>query len=97
MQNIYKGLENQEPEYSMEQVDLHLVELQQELMRLVLLNAKKGLDTRVYDKEYSTLAAEIELMREHRQKLKEVEADRVFRANRIKEIGEYLAGAGIAA
>ncbi|MDA8226387.1 MAG: hypothetical protein M0T74_01550 [Desulfitobacterium hafniense] len=79
MQNIYKGLENPEQEYSMEQIDSRLTELQQELMILVRLNAKTVLDTRVYDKEYSTLAAEIELMRENRQKLKEAQAERALR------------------
>lgn len=60
-------------------------------MSLVRLNAKTEFDTWVYDKEYSTLAAEIELMRERRHKLKEAEAERVLRVNRIKETEEYLA------
>ncbi len=38
---------------------------------MVKFNAKTGLDSRVNDKNYSTLGAEIERMREHRQKLKE--------------------------
>ncbi|MDI6878637.1 MAG: hypothetical protein QMC95_08940 [Desulfitobacteriaceae bacterium] len=62
IQNINKRINNVEQEYSMEQIDSRLTELQQELMSLVRLNAKTGLDTRVVDKEYSTLAAEIELM-----------------------------------
>jgi site-specific DNA recombinase len=90
MQNIYKGLENIEQEYTMEQIDARLVELQQELMSLVRLNAKTGLDTRVYDKEYSTLAAEIEMTRDRRQKLKDAEAERVLHINRIQEIEKYL-------
>ena len=57
---------------------------------LVRLNAKTGLDTRVYDKEYSTLGAEIERMRERRQKLKDKQAVQVLRVNRIQEIEEYL-------
>lgn len=56
---------------------------------MVRLNAKTGLDTRVYDKEYSTIGAEIERMRERRQKLKDKQAEQVLRVNRIKEIEEY--------
>lgn len=90
MQNIYKGLETIEEEYTVEQIDARLQELQREIMSLVRLNAKTGLDTRVYDKEYSTLGAEIERMRERRQKLKDKQAEQVLRVNRIQEIEEYL-------
>jgi hypothetical protein len=90
MENIYRGLENPEREYTPEQIDERLTELQQDLMSLVRLNAKTGLDTGVYDQQYSMLAAEIELMRERREKLKEAEAEKVLRVNRIKEIEEYL-------
>lgn len=90
MKNIYRGLETIEEEFTVEQIDDRLQELQREIMSLVRLNAKTGLDTRVYDKEYSTLGAEIERMRERRQKVKEVEAERVLRLNRIQEIEEYL-------
>ncbi|GAB6172394.1 hypothetical protein JCM15765_18720 [Paradesulfitobacterium aromaticivorans] len=94
MENIYRGLENPEREYTLEQLYDRLTELQQDLMSLVRLNAKTGLDTGVYDQQYSTLAAEIELMRERREKLKEAEAERVLRVNRVKEIEEYLAAQG---
>lgn len=87
---IYKGLENLESEYTLEDIDSRLAELQQEIMSLVRLNAKTGLDTSVYDKEYSTLANEIELMRDRRQKLRDVEAEHVLRVNRIQEIKDYL-------
>lgn len=88
--NILKGLEKVEQEYSMSDIDDRLLELQQEIMSLVRLNAKTGFDTQMYDKEYTQLASEIELMRERRQKLKEAEADRVLRINRIEELKDYL-------
>lgn len=59
-------------------------------MSLARLNAKTGLDTRVYDKEYSVLAAEIERMRERRQKLKDKQSEQVLRANRIQELRDFL-------
>lgn len=46
MQNIYKGLEKIEEKYTIDQVDARLQELQREIMSLVRLNAKTGLDTR---------------------------------------------------
>ena len=55
-------------------------------MGLVRLSTKTSLDPGFFDNEYSTLAAEIELMREYRQKLKEAEAEQFLRVNRIKEI-----------
>ena len=76
MQNIYRGLETVEEEYTVEQIDERLQELPREIMSLVRLNAKTGLDTRVYE-EYSTLGAEIERMRERRQKLKDKQAKQV--------------------
>jgi len=90
MQNIYRGLETIEEEFTVEQIDVRLQDLQREIMSLVRLNAKTGLDMRVYDKEYSTLGAEIERMRERRQKLKDKQAEQVLRVNRIQEIEEYL-------
>jgi len=90
MVNIYKGLESVEREYTMEGIEARLTELQQEIRSLVRLNVKTGLDTKVYDVEYSQLATEIELMRERRQELKTAEAERVLRVNRIEELRLYL-------
>ena len=80
MQNINKGLEQ---EYTIEEIDSRLTELQQELMSLVRLKFDK--------KEYSTLAGEIEFMRSRRRKLKESEAGMVLRNRRMYEIKAYLA------
>lgn len=90
MVNIYKGLESVGREYTMEGIEARLTELQQEIMSLVRLNVKTGLDTKVYDVEYSQLATEIELMRERRQALKTAEAERALRVNRIEELRQYL-------
>ena len=74
----------------MEDIDARLTELQQEIMSLVRLNAKTGFDTKVYEKEYSQLASEVELMRGRRQMLKEAEAEKILRVNRIEELKQYL-------
>lgn len=50
LQNIYRGLEKIEEEYTVEQLDARLEELQREMMSLVRLDARTGLDTRVYDR-----------------------------------------------
>ena len=50
--NIEKGLAITTYVLTMEQIDEKLSELQKELMILVRLNARTGLDTQVYSKEY---------------------------------------------
>jgi len=80
----------------MEQIDVRLSELQKELMILVRVNARNGLDTQVYSKEYLKLSAELDTYRERRQKLKEQEAGRVLQLDRLKELKEYLRGTDIA-
>ncbi|MFZ3172630.1 MAG: hypothetical protein WA118_11730 [Carboxydocellales bacterium] len=62
----------------MDQIDERLSELQKELMTLVRVNARTGLDTQVYSKEYLKLSAELDTYRERRQKLKEQEAGVFF-------------------
>lgn len=89
-ENICKGLKELENEYTKEQLDERLAELQQDLMRLVRLNAKTGQDVREYDNEYAKLAAEIEGFRERRQALLDKEAEKVINCQRIEELKEFL-------
>ena len=74
----------------MEDIDERLSELQRELMTLVRLNARTGLDASVYSDEYAKVSAEIELFRERRQKLKEETAQDSLRIDRIKGLKAYL-------
>lgn len=90
--NIYKGLDEIEHEFTKEQIDERLAQLQQDLMSLVRLNAKTGLDTREYDNEYGQLAAEIERFRALRQTLLYEEAQKVIRIQRIDELRQFLQG-----
>lgn len=88
--NIEKGLSAKEYEYTMEEIDDKLSELQKELMTLVRLNARTGLDASVYSGEYAKMSAEIELFRERRQKLKEETAKDSLRVERIKELKAFM-------
>lgn len=88
--NIYKGLDELEHEFTQEQINDRLGQLQQEIMSLVRLNAKTGLDTREYDDEYGQLAAEIERFRGLRQKLLDEEALKVIRIQRIDELRQFI-------
>lgn len=88
--NIYKGLDEFEHEFTQEQINDRLAQLQQEIMSLVRLNAKTGLDTREYDDEYGQLAAEIERFRGLRQKLLDEEALKVIRIQRIDELRQFI-------
>jgi len=90
--NIEKGLAATTYVLIMDQIDEKLSELQKELMTLVRVNARTGLDTQVYSKEYLKLSAELDTYRNRRQKLKEQEAGRVLQLDRLKELKEYLRG-----
>lgn len=89
-ENIYKGLDMVEHEFTREQIDGRLAELQQELMGLVRLNAKTGLDIREYVNEYGQLAAKIERFRALRQPLLDEEGQKVIRIQRIDELRDFL-------
>jgi hypothetical protein len=90
--NIEKGLATTTYLLTMDQIDEKLSELQKELMTLVRVNARTGLDTQVYSNEYLKFSAELDTYRDRRQKLKEQEAGRVLQLDRLKELKEYLRG-----
>jgi hypothetical protein len=90
LENIKKGLEKVEYEFTQEQIDERLSELQQDLMSLVRLNAKMGLETREYDNEYRQVAAETEKFREMRKKFLDLESQKVIRIKRMDEMRQFL-------
>ena len=92
--NIYESIDVVESEFSKEQINERLTELQQEIMSLVRLNAKTGLDTGAYDEEYSQLTTEIERFRGLRQKLLNEETQKVIRTNRIDELRKFIQDQG---
>lgn len=92
LNNIHIGLDEVEHEFTEEQIDERLAQLQQELMSLVRLNAKTGLDTRAYDNEYGQLAAEIEKFRAMRQQLQDEEAQKVIRIQRMDDMRQFIIG-----
>ena len=71
-------------EGAIEDIDDRLAELQQKLMEIV---RRAGVD----DKDYLTLAAEIELLRECRRKMKDTETERLWRDGQMEELKGYLA------
>lgn len=88
--NIYESLDSIEHEYSEEQINERLAELQQEIMSLVRVNAKTGLDTGSYSNEYGQLTAEMERLRMVRQKLQDQDAQKVIRIQRIDELRQFV-------
>ncbi|MHB1127523.1 MAG: recombinase family protein [Bacillota bacterium] len=92
LDNIHKGINEVEHEFIKEQIDERLAQLQQDLMSLVRLNAKTGIDIRDYDKEYSQLASEIERFRAMRQTLQDEEAQKVIRIQRMDDMRQFLQG-----
>lgn len=90
MANIYRGLAMVQQEYTLEEVETKLKELQNGMMNLVRLNAKAMNGVAALEKEYAKIANEIEKMNERKQKLKDAELDKILRQNRVAEIQEYL-------
>ncbi len=88
--NIYESLEKIEYEFTREEIDDQLAKLQQELMSLVRLNAKTGLATQEYDKEYGRVAAEIERFRAMRQTMQDEETNKIIRIQRIDELRQFI-------
>jgi len=88
--NIYRGLVMIQQEYTLEEVDARLEELQKDMMSLVRLNAKAKSGVTAFEQEYVEVAAEIEIMNERKQKIKDAELEKLIRQNRIAEIEEYL-------
>ena len=86
-QDIYRGLKPIEEEYTIEQLYARLEELQKEMKSLIKEGMKAGL---VNEKEYSALGAEIESIRNQMQRLKEQQAERALRVNRVEELQDYL-------
>lgn len=89
-ENIYKGLDKVKHQYSADEIAQRLAELQQDLMSLVRLNAKTGLDTRAYDEEYNKLAKEIERFRDMKKALSNHEAQKAIRIRQMEEISSFL-------
>ncbi len=77
-------------EYTLEEVETRLEELQKDIMSLVRLNAKAKNGVTAFEQEYVVVAAEIEIMSERKQKLKDADLEKLIRQNRIAEIEEYL-------
>lgn len=88
--NVYKRLDSIEHAYSEVQSDERLVELQQEIMSLVRLNAKTELDAGSYSKEYEQLTAEMERWRALRQNLLDRGAQNVIRNQRNDELRQFV-------
>ncbi|NLI92550.1 MAG: hypothetical protein GX434_10200 [Peptococcaceae bacterium] len=89
-ENINKGLDETENEFTQEQVDERLAQLQQDLMSLVRLNAKTGLDAVNYDMEYQQLATEIERFRALKQTFLDKKAQKIIQINRIEDLKLFL-------
>lgn len=89
MQDIYRGLEPIEENYTMELLHARLAELQQEMKNLVKRGMKAGT---VDEKEHSELSAEIKSIQNRMAKLKKQQTERAIREKRVEELRDYLMG-----
>lgn len=90
LEYIYKGLDKVKYQYTADEINQRLSELQQDLMSLVRINANTGLDTSTYNEEYNKLAKEIERFREMKKALKNHEAQKAIRLRQIEDIKNFL-------
>lgn len=79
---ITQDIERVEEEYTLEELSARIEELQSQMMSL----AKVGFE----EKEDSTLAGEIDLLRERIQRLKGQQTERALRKSWVKELRDYL-------
>jgi len=94
VENIEKVIPSTEEKLGIDKIEARLKELQQELMRLVRLNANTGFDAEVYDWEYGRISKEIEGLRERKQRIQEAKIDDTIRKKKSGTDSKYYKGSG---
>jgi DNA invertase Pin-like site-specific DNA recombinase len=86
-QDMYRRLEPIKEECSMEELYVHLEELQEKMKGLVKQSIKAG---NVDENGHSVLSAEIEKVQNRMKKLIEQQVERTMREKRVEELRDYL-------
>ncbi|MFL0252920.1 recombinase family protein [Clostridium neuense] len=92
MDNINKVLESETNGDEVQATNERLEELKEQMMNLVRLDVRKGLDHEIYDEEYGRLEEEIKQLKAKKQRFDNVELIRKNGIEKVKEIENILRG-----
>lgn len=90
MDNINRVLENETNSDEVRAINERLEELKDQMMNLVRLDVRKGLDHEIYDEEYGRLEEEIKQLKAKKQRFDNVELIRKNGIEKVKEIEKVL-------
>ncbi|WP_160678043.1 recombinase family protein [Clostridium sp. C8-1-8] len=92
MENINRVLESKEDSNEPKVINERLEELKEQMMNLVRLNVRSGLDNQIYDEEYQRLEEEMQQLKEKKAKFDNTELIREKGLQKVKEIKKVLDG-----
>lgn len=90
MKNINKVLESRQDSTELQKISERLEELKEQMMNLVRLNVRSGLDNQIYDEEYERLEKEIQKLKEKKLRFDNVEVAKENSIWKVKEIEKLL-------
>lgn len=92
MENINRVLESKEDSNELKAINERLEELKGQMMSLVRLNVRSGLDNQIYDEECQRLEEEMQQLKEKKAKFDNTDLIREKGLQKVKEIKKILAG-----
>ncbi len=92
MENINRVLESKEDSNELKGINERLEELKEQMMNLVRLNVRSGLDNQIYDEEYQRLEEELQQLKEKKAKFDNTDLIREKELQKVKEIKKVLDG-----
>lgn len=92
IENINKVLKSKEDSEELKLINERLEELKEQMMNLVRLNVRSGLDNQIYDEEYQRLEEEMQKLKEKKATFDNVDFIRENGLQKVKEIKKVLDG-----
>ena len=92
IENINRVLESKEDSNELKVINERLEELKEQMMNLVRLNVRSGLDNQIYDEEYQRLEEEMQQLKEKKSKFDNTDLIREKGLQKVKEIKKVLDG-----
>ncbi|MGY0372329.1 hypothetical protein [Clostridium sp. JNZ J1-5] len=92
IENINGVLESKEDSNELKVINKRLEELKEQMMNLVRLNVRSGLNNQIYDEEYQRLEEEMQQLKEKKAKFDNTDLIREKGLQKVKEIEKVLDG-----
>ncbi|WP_196760156.1 hypothetical protein [Clostridium sporogenes] len=92
MKNINMVLESKADEAEVKAINKKLEKLKEQMMNLVRLNVRSGLDSQIYDEEYQRLEEEMQQLKEKKAKFDNTDLIREKGLQKVKETKKVLDG-----